>query len=262
MASNEEPSLISDSLNSPKKAKQEFIRSFGRIKSRKLSDHKEDILTQGLDSYEIKDFSFAQSKTKKNILAKKNILEIGFGFGDFLSHQLKQHPNVNFIGAETHVNGIVSLCAKIGSEQSNLKIFREDVRILLKNIPNGFFDEVFILFPDPWPKKKHFKRRLINVSFLQILSQKMAKNGHLTIATDHDSYKTWILSMVLRSEYFELTQENSSLFFQLEVKKDVWNKENCLDFPQGWVETKYQKKAVLESRQPVIFNLRNVGKFN
>lgn len=213
--------------------KDRLIRSFGRIKSRKLSDQKHHLLNDKLPNYEIKNFVSE---------AEKNYLEIGFGFGDFLFEHAKNNPKTFHFACEPHINGVVYLLAKLEKDPlENLKISREDVRILLQNFPDKFFDEIYILFPDPWPKSKHFKRRLIDKKFLdEILSPKMKNNGSLVIATDHDSYKTWILSEILRSKKF---------FWNAQSKKD-WK-----IFPTDWTETKYQKKAYAEGRVPVIFNL-------
>ena len=212
-----------------------LIRSFGRIKSRKLSDHKNSLLQELLPIYEIKDINFSSSKI---------CLEIGFGFGDFLFEKAKNNPDILFLGSEPHLNGVVNLLAKLEKEPlKNLKISRQDIRILLNDFAPNFFDEVYILFPDPWPKVKHFKRRLINVEFLEkILSPKIKSGGKLVIATDHDLYKTWILSAILKNKNFVWTASE---------KKD-WQV-----FPKDWVKTKYQQKAALEGRTSVIFNLFN-----
>ena len=232
-----------------------LIRSFGRIKSRKLSDHKNSLLKNLFPEYEIKstsqqvrgdNFPYVLLTCHPVLVAgssdHKNSLEIGFGFGDFIFEKAKKNPDTFFFGSEPHLNGVVNLLAKLEQEPlSNLKISTTDVRILLEKFPNKFFDQIFILFPDPWPKLKHFKRRLINAEFLdKVLSPKMKSSSELTIATDHDSYKTWILSEISESKNF------------------LWNASSKKDwqiFPQGWVETKYQKKAEKEGRTSVIFNL-------
>ncbi len=215
-----------------------LIRSFGRIKSRKFSDHKQSLLSDF-----IKKGSDPFSKKGSDPL-QRNVLEIGFGFGDFLFEKVKKNPQINFFGFEPHLNGVVNLLAKIENEPlNNLQISCEDVRPALEKFPEKFFDEVYILFSDPWPKSKHFKRRLITKEFLdQTLSPKMKNAGKLIIATDHDSYKTWILAEFLRSEKFS---------WQANSKKD-WQ-----IFPEDWVETKYQKKAQIEGRVSVIFQLTN-----
>ena len=213
-----------------------LIRSFGRIKSRKLSDHKNFLLSELLPKYEFA--ATPQAAVNKGA----NVLEIGFGFGDFLFEKAKKNPQKNFYGFEPHLNGVVNLLAKLEQEPLlNICLSKQDVRGFWPNFPDKFFDEIFILFPDPWPKSKHFKRRLLSLEFLDsILAPKMKDGGKLVIATDHDSYKTWILAQILRSKNF-FWEANS--------------KENWQNFPSDWVETKYQRKAIIEGRVPVIFNL-------
>jgi tRNA (guanine-N7-)-methyltransferase len=225
-----------ESKNYQNNQNQRLIRSFGRIKSRRLSDHKTFLLENFLPLYEF------QSSKLLDLESKKIALEIGFGFGDFLFEKAKQNSDIFFLGSEPHINGAVNLLSKLEQEPlKNLKISREDVRILLKNFPEKFLDLAFILFPDPWPKAKHFKRRLITAEFLdEVLSPKMKNGAKLVIATDHDSYKTWILTEILRSKKFS---------WMANSKKDWQN------FPNDWVETKYQKKAAAEGRTSVIFNL-------
>ena len=227
-----------------------WIRSFGRIKSRKLSDHKKFLLKNLLSTYQIpkqvRDDNLVcihnMTYTCHPELVSGSKIEIGFGFGDFLFEKAKKNPDKNFFGCEPHLNGVVNLLAKLEKEPlSNLKISQEDVRVFLQNFPDNFFDEIYILFPDPWPKLKHFKRRLITTKFLdEILSPKMKKAARLIIATDHDSYKTWILSEILHSKKF---------FWLANSKKD-WQ-----IFPENWTKTKYQKKAENEGRIPIILNL-------
>ncbi len=214
-----------------------IIRSFGRIKSRKLSDHKNSLLSDLPKNYAITDCDFT---------SQNNCLEIGFGFGDFTFEKAKQNPQTLFFGSEPHLNGVVNLLSKLEKEPlSNLRISTQDVRLLLAQFPDNFFDQIFILFPDPWPKVKHFKRRLINQEFLdQILSPKMRNGAKLTIATDHDSYKTWILCEISKSQKFNW----------LANAKQDWQ-----IFPPDWVVTKYQKKAEREGRTSVIFNLNHHG---
>lgn len=225
--------------STPKRGNDRLIRSFGRIKSRKLSDHKNFLLENFLPKY---DPSSLFELCRTRLQFSNNCLEIGFGFGDFLFEKAQKNPDKIFFGSEPHINGVVNLLAKLEKEPlPNLKISRDDVRIFLEKFPQKFFDEIFILFPDPWPKLKHFKRRLIDQNFLdEVLSPKMKNGAKLVIATDHDSYKTWILAAILRSKKF---------FWTAESKKDWQN------FPQDWVETKYQKKAAKEGRISVIFNL-------
>lgn len=216
-----------------KNPEDRLIRSFGRIKSRKLSDNKNFLLENLLPKYDITDHIFS---------AKKICLEIGFGFGDFLFEKAKNNPDTLFLGSEPHINGVINVLSKLHKEPlDNLKISKEDIRLLLADFPSDFFDQIYILFPDPWPKLKHFKRRLIDSEFLDFLAKRVKPNGQLTIATDHDSYKTWILSEIAK---------NKSFTWLANSKKD-WQ-----TFPDWWIETKYQKKAALEGRTSIILNLK------
>ncbi len=220
-----------------------LIRSFGRIKSRKLSTAKKELLDNSF-------LKLAQNKETINEESKRNqqqfnVLEIGFGFGDFLFNYAKKNINKNFYGYEPHINGIAHLLQLLAKEElSNIKISSADIRMEINNFVDKFFDEIYILFPDPWPKSKHFKRRLINVNFLDdMLANKLKKSAKIIIATDHDAYKTWILANILQS------------------KKFIWDAESKSDwqnFPSDWYETKYQKKAIKEGRIPNIFKLTKI----
>lgn len=224
-------------LANDKSCKDRLIRSYGRIKSRKLSDHKNFLLKNLLPQYEIDD----QFLSKDCEFSKKSF-EIGFGFGDFLFEKSKANPNQLFLGCEPHINGVVNLLAKLENKPlANVKISLNDARLLLGKFPDDYFDEFYILFPDPWPKIKHFKRRLIDAEFLDnLLAKKLKKSAKLIIATDHDSYKTWILCEITKSRKFNWCANS----------KDDWQK-----FPNDWVVTKYQNKARNEGRVSVIFEL-------
>ena len=114
-----------------------IIRSFGRIKSRKLSDNKNSLLENLFPKYEA---------TNSNSLSKNNCLEIGFGFGDFLFEKAKLNPEISFLGSEPHLNGVVNILAKLQQNPlPNLKISRQDIRELLKNFPDEIFDQVYIV---------------------------------------------------------------------------------------------------------------------
>ena len=217
-----------------------FVRSFGRIKSRTLSDHKKDLLNNLLPKYQITDFADQELKN----YGKEIYLEIGFGFGDFLFENAKRNPDILFIGCEPHINGVVNLLAKLKVlPLQNIKIFISDNRILLEKVADKIFDKIYILFPDPWPKAKHHKRRLINKEFFQLLHNKAKPSSELIIATDDNSYKLWIMV-----EYFK-----SELWSWQAQAKDDWQ-----NFPDDWVQTKYQNKAEIAGRENIF--LRFIAK--
>lgn len=215
-----------------------LIRSFGRIKSRKLSNPKKDLLDNFLQHHLLNN----DLKGFQNQKKQENILEIGFGFGDFLCNFAQKNPQKNFFGFEPHINGVVNLLNLIKENNiKNIKISTSDIRQQIDIFPNNFFDEVYLLFPDPWPKNKHFKRRLITNKFLdEIISPKVKDSAKITIATDHDDYKTWILANILNCQNFVWTAQS----------KADWQ-----NFPKDWIFTKYQKKALNEKRSAVLFEL-------
>jgi tRNA (guanine-N7-)-methyltransferase len=206
-----------------------FVRSFGRVRTRKLSIHKKDLFSNTLPKYKIEEAEIPNLTNNGQPI----YLEIGFGFGDFLFENAKNHPDILFIGCEPHINGVVNLMSKLEIQPlKNIRIFVGDSRIFLEHC-QPIFDKIYILNPDPWPKAKHYKRRLINVEFFELLNSKIKPNSPIIIATDDNSYKKWIMA-----EYFR-----SGLWQWLAKSKSDWQ-----NFPQDWVQTKYQKKAELAGR--------------
>ncbi len=167
--------------------KQE-IRTFGRRHGKKLSARKQTLMEQVLPR-----------------LAPANgadILEIGFGAGEHLRALAIENPGKIVLGAEPFVNGVATLlsaiCDESGAilpEYKNIRIFPDDVRLIL-NTGNFAFSEIWILHPDPWPKARHEKRRLLNAEFLNLLAKNLAQNGKIIIGTDHWEYYDWILEQV------------------------------------------------------------------
>ena len=122
------------------------------------------------------------------------VLEIGFGMGDSLAQMALDHTEFNYIGIEVHKPGVGSLLATIEEKRiSNIRLFHHDaVEVLEHSIPNQSLDRVQIFFPDPWPKKRHHKRRLIQTGFVTLLTEKLKPQGVLHIATDWKDYAEWI----------------------------------------------------------------------
>lgn len=169
-------------------------------------------------------------------------LEIGFGRGEHLAAQARAHPDVHFIGAEPFLNGVAGLLQEIELHRiENIRIFDEDVRRLLPALPDRSLDRVFLLFPDPWPKVRHHKRRFVSQGNLDELARVLKPGGLLLFATDHADYAAWTLRHVLAHPQFEWTAEKAA----------DWR-----DPPAGWVETRYQAKARAEGRAPTFLLFR------
>jgi tRNA (guanine-N7-)-methyltransferase len=167
---------------------------------------------------------------------RKTWLEIGFGGGEHLAAQASTHPNLNFIGCEPFVNGMAKLLALIERDKlENIRIWDEDVTDLLPTLPDACLDRVYILYPDPWPKRRQRKRRLVSDDTLKELARVMRPGAELRFASDIDNYIGWVLARVLRSADFRWTA----------TRPDDWRKPY-----DGWPGTRYEAKATREGRVP------------
>ena len=121
-------------------------------------------------------------------------LEIGFGAGEHLAAQAEQHPGTGFIGCEVFENGVARLIGEIARRDlGNIRIFADDARLLLDRLAPASIGRVFILFPDPWPKQRHHKRRLVAPATLDRLAIVMQPGAELRLATDDPDYLAWML---------------------------------------------------------------------
>ena len=135
----------------------------------------------------------------------KCILDIGFGDGKLLVSTAKKFPEINFIGIEVYDSGIGNILKQISEEKlENIKVSNTDAIIFLESyVESNCLHGITLFFPDPWPKKKHFKRRIINEYFLELISEKIIKNGFVTIATDWCNYSENIIEIFDKNSNFE-----------------------------------------------------------
>jgi len=137
------------------------------------------------------------------------ILEIGFGGGEHLAHQAAQTPDARFIGIEPFLNGVASCLRHIEEAGvQNVRLHQGDARDVIARLPDACLDRVYILFPDPWPKTRHHKRRLIQPDFVAELARVMKPGAEVRFATDWANYAAWTLEMFTRSPAFLWTAEN------------------------------------------------------
>ena len=166
-------------------------------------------------------------------------LEIGFGGGEHLAAQAEAHPDVGFIGAEAFVNGIASFLRHAEDRGlANVRVFDDDVRLLLPALPEGCLDRAFVLFPDPWPKKRHADRRFIGPDNLDALARLLADGAELRVASDDPVYQTWVLRHAPIHPAFEWRVNGP----------DDWRAR-----PEDWVPTRYEAKALRQGRTPMYF---------
>jgi tRNA (guanine-N7-)-methyltransferase len=136
--------------------------------------------------------------------AKEIIMEIGTGMGESTALIARDHPQNAYLGVELHRPGLGALLARINElGLTNLKLVEEDARVLLaKYTPDHSFDGIHLFFPDPWPKTKHNKRRIVQDDLLPVIAQKLIKGGYIHIATDWLDYAEWIQEVFSRSTLF------------------------------------------------------------
>jgi tRNA (guanine-N7-)-methyltransferase len=169
-------------------------------------------------------------------------LEIGFGGGEHLAWQAERHPEIGFIGAEFFINGIASLIGHAARRRlGNLRIHPDDARPLLEALPDRSIGRVFLLFPDPWPKARHARRRFISAQSLAEFARILPEGAELRIASDDPGYVAWTLEHLAGSRDFD------------------WLAEGPVDWrvrPEDWPATRYEEKAVRAGRRPVYLRFR------
>lgn len=174
--------------------------------------------------------------------ARELWFEIGFGGGEHLAWQAAQNPEVGFYGAEPFVNGVAKLLTKMDdNELSNIRVLFGDARPLLEAFPDGALSKIFVLHPDPWPKKRHFKRRMISPWFFKEAARALRPGGELRVASDIADYIRWTLMHARGAPGF------------------AWTAERVADWterPADWPETRYEAKAKREGREPAYLVFR------
>ena len=152
----------------------------------------------------------AQSIDLDEVFSRKGnrkILEIGFGMGETTAHIAEHHPDWDVLGVEVHTPGVGSLLKQVNERGlTNVRVIQHDaVEVLRHMIGNASLDGVHIFFPDPWHKKRHHKRRLIQPEFVKLLSSKLKPGGYLHVATDWQEYAEWILEILEAEPQLENT---------------------------------------------------------
>lgn len=173
---------------------------------------------------------------------RKVWLEIGFGGGEHLAAQAAANPDTGIIGCEPFINGVAKLLADVERRHlANVRIHDNDARDVLESLADRSLDRVFLLFPDPWHKKRHHKRRFVSEETLDELARIMVDGAEFRVATDIANYCRWTLREIRAHDAFEWLAE----------KPSDWR-----DRPDDWPGTRYEAKAVREGRRPVYLTFR------
>jgi tRNA (guanine-N7-)-methyltransferase len=172
--------------------------------------------------------------------------EIGFGSGEHLADRADMLPDHGFVAAEPFLNGVAAALRHIQDKQlRNIRLWRGDALEVLQRLPEGALSFLYLLHPDPWPKARHAKRRMINDRPVDLFAAKLRAGGEFRLATDDPTYLTWSLMIMQRhQDQFE------------------WLAERPCDFLEpsgGWIETRYGAKSRREGRRPYYLRYRRMG---
>src|SRR5262245_25086686 len=202
-------------------------RHFGRRKGPALSAHQAGLLETLLPRLRLEPESGREPRSYFSPGVDEVWLEVGFGGGEHLLWQAKANPRVGLIGAEPYVSGVAKLLSKLDAmgQADNIRLYAEDATDIIEALPDSSLSCVFVLFPDPWPKSRHHKRRFIQSTMLDQLARVMKKGAELRFATDDNSYLVWTLERLCAH----------SDFVWLATRAEDWRIR-----PSDWPETRYE----------------------
>jgi tRNA (guanine-N7-)-methyltransferase len=171
-------------------------------------------------------------------------LEIGYGGGEHALAQAQANPDIGLIACEVFENGICSLLARLVAEGAeatgplpgNLRLWDDDARSLIRLLPDGSLDRLFLMFPDPWPKARHAKRRFVHPALLPELARVLRSGGTWRIASDDPTYQQWVTDVLMAQNLFDVPPP-------------------AITRPDGWPPTRYEAKALAAGRPTLYWAL-------
>jgi tRNA (guanine-N7-)-methyltransferase len=169
--------------------------------------------------------------------------EVGFGGGEHALAQIARFPSTGLIACEVFANGICSLLSRLVPEgdeagaplPANLRLWPDDARSLLRLLPEGSLRGLILMFPDPWPKARHAKRRFVHPVLLPVLARVLASGAEWRVASDDPTYQAWVAEVMAAQDLFRVTPPVSIR-------------------PEDWPPTRYEAKALREGRQPLYWS--------
>nr|WP_294506029.1 tRNA (guanine(46)-N(7))-methyltransferase TrmB [uncultured Rhodopila sp.] len=232
----------------PKPLKPPADRLYGRSRGHKLRPRQEVLLDVTLPRLLFRDADMATPGQAFPAECSELWLEVGFGGGEHAIAQARANPHAALIACEVFENGICSLLSALvpeGGEADaplppNLRLWTEDARILLRALPDGCLDRLFLMFPDPWPKLRHARRRFVHPALLPLLARVLKPGAEWRVASDDPTYQAWARDVMGAQTLFE-------------------NPEPASVRPDGWPPTRYEAKALRAERQPLYWSFRRHG---
>ncbi|KAA3450429.1 tRNA (guanosine(46)-N7)-methyltransferase TrmB [Mesorhizobium sp. SARCC-RB16n] len=211
---------------------------FGRRRGKPVRPQQAAALESGLGAYRL-DLT-AEAPSDLRTLFKTEVsavrLEIGFGGGEHLLHRAIEAPTIGFIGVEPFVNGMAKMMMAVrAAPLANLRVYDDDATQLLDWLPSSSLDGIDLLYPDPWPKKKHWKRRFVSPVNLDRFARVLKRGAKFRFASDIDTYVNWTLLHC---------RVHGAFLWQAAEAAD-WHRSY-----EGWPGTRYEAKAIREGRRP------------
>jgi len=234
-------------MTTPTRPRRNF---YGRLKGKTLKSSQKTYLAEDLTALSPGPVDWKENPNRTDLDLKALFggrpvwLEIGFGGGEHLVHQAAQNPDVGIIGAEPYINGVAMLLGKIRrAAVDNLAVYPGDARDLMDVLPGGSIERAFLLYPDPWPKKRHHRRRFVTQEHLVPLAGVLKPGAILRVATDIPDYVRQALEEVPKAG-----------FEWLATRADDWRAPW-----DDWLSTRYEQKALREDRTPHYLTFRKTG---
>jgi tRNA (guanine-N7-)-methyltransferase len=215
-------------------------RLYGRARGHKLRPRQERLLDVTLPRLAL------SGTLPSDVLLRRPLwLEVGFGGGEHALAQIRAHPETILIACEVFENGICSLLSALvpeGEEAEaplppNLRLWTDDARVLLRTLPDACLDRLFLLFPDPWPKARHAKRRFVHPAMLPLLARVLKPGATWRVASDDPTYQAWVHDVMTAQTLFDAEAPAAAR-------------------PEGWPPTRYEAKALRAGRQPFYWMFR------
>lgn len=218
------------------RARPTDFRSFGRRHGRKLSPRQQALLDVALPRVRLDLASPAPADLTGTLFGEPIVdlwLEVGFGGAEHLVWQAERHPEVGLIGCEPFDEGVVKALGAIEARAlGNIRIHADDARDVLHWLPPASIGRAFVLFPDPWPKARHAKRRFVHPAMLPLVARVLRPGAEWRIASDDPTYQDWVEASFADQPFFALRDRAIG------------------ERPEGWFPTRYEAKAIREGRVP------------
>ena len=236
--------MSSQSLRRPRR------NFYGRFKGKTLKPSQKAYLSEDLAAMSPGAVDWDTNPARKSLdlgglFGGKSVwLEVGFGGGEHLVHQAQNNPDIGIIGAEPYINGVAMLLGKVRQAGvENLAVHPGDARDLFDVLPEASISRAFLLYPDPWPKKRHHRRRFVTPEHLEPLARALKRGSIFRVATDNSNYVCQTLEEVPRAG-FEWMAERPADW------REPWD---------DWIPTRYEQKALHEGRTPHYLTFRRKG---